>query len=288
MLHSGDYLWNAGIFLFKADDMIRAFCSHAPEILELTSSALNSGKPDLGFFRLNPEAWNKLTSISIDYAIMEKIDNLISIPFSSKWSDLGSWDSVWLESNKDQFGVAQSISAHAIDCRNTILRSEDKAVQLVGLGLDNIIAVAMPDAVLVASKERAQDVKSVVEYLKRIEIEQAEIFPKEYRPWGWFECLAMEDNFQVKRICVEPGAALSLQSHQYRSEHWVLVEGIAKVSIDDEVRIIGKGESVYVPLGAIHRLENPGDVQTILIEIQVGTYFGEDDIVRYSDAYGRK
>ena len=169
----------------------------------------------------------------------------------------------------------------------TILRSESSGQQVVGIGLNDIMAIAMPDAVLVAPKDRAQDVKKAVELLKAKDIVQAEIFPKDHRPWGWFESLALGERFQVKRICVKPGASLSLQSHNHRSEHWIVVEGTAKVTIDEEIKLVSEGQSVYVPLGAVHRMENLGKLPMLLIEVQIGTYLGEDDIIRYEDVYAR-
>ena len=228
-----------------------------------------------------------LDDISIDYAILEKAENLLAVPYSSGWSDLGGWDAVWSEGEPDDRGNVTTETAHAIDCKNSLLRSESSNQQLVGIGLDNLIAIAMPDAVLVAPKERAQEVKKAVTLLKSQGVSQAEIFPKDHRPWGWFESLALSDSFQVKRIFVKPGAALSLQSHKYRSEHWIVVEGKARVTISDEVKIVEAGQSVYVPFGAKHRMENPGEVPMLLIEVQIGTYFGEDDIVRYDDIYAR-
>jgi mannose-1-phosphate guanylyltransferase/mannose-1-phosphate guanylyltransferase/mannose-6-phosphate isomerase len=219
---------------------------------------------------------------------MEKAQNLVAVPYASKWSDLGGWDAVWLESEPDTSGNVTSETAHAIECSNSLLRSESGSQQVVGLGLNDIMAIAMPDAVLVAPKERAQDVKKAVGLLKSKDIAQAEIFPKDHRPWGWFESLALGDRFQVKRICVKPGAALSLQSHTHRSEHWIVVEGTAKVTIDDEIKLVSEGQSVYVPLGAKHRMENPSKFPMVLIEVQIGTYLGEDDIIRYEDVYARK
>ena len=287
MLEAGHYLWNAGIFLFRAQDMIDAFRAYAPETLDLVSQAVEEAKADLGFLRLAAEPWSELKDISIDYAIMEKAQNLVAVPYNSKWSDLGGWDAVWSESRSDASGNVTSETGHAIECSNSLLRSESRSQQVVGIGLNNIIAIAMPDAVLVASKERAQDVKKAVELLKSKDISQAEIFPRDYRPWGWFESLALEDCFQVKRICVKPGAVLSLQSHKHRSEHWIVVEETAKVTIDDEVKFVSEGQSIYVPLGAKHRMENPGEQPMILIEVQIGTYLGEDDIIRYEDLYAR-
>ena len=287
MLEAGHYLWNAGIFLFRAQDMIDAFRTYASETLELVSKAVSEASSDLGFLRLAQEPWSELQDISIDYAIMEKAQNLVAVPYASKWSDLGGWDAVWAESKPDTSGNVTSETAHAIECTNSLLRSESRSQQVVGIGLDNILAIAMPDAVLVAPKDRAQDVKKAVELLKAKDIAQAEIFPKDHRPWGWFESLALGECFQVKRIYVKPGASLSLQSHNHRSEHWIVVEGTAKVTIDEDVKLVNEGQSVYVPLGAVHRMENPGHTPILLIEVQIGTYLGEDDIVRYEDVYAR-
>ena len=287
MLEAGHYLWNAGIFLFRAYDMVDAFRVHAPETLDLVSQAVDEASPDLGFLRLAKEPWSKLEEISIDYAIMEKAQNLVAVPYASKWFDLGGWDAVWSESEPDISGNVTSETAHAIECSNSLLRSESSSQQVVGIGLNDIMAIAMPDAVLIAPKGRAQDVKKAVELLKSKNIDQAEIFPKAHRPWGWFESLALGDCFQVKRICVKPGAALSLQSHKYRSEHWIVVEGTAKVRIEDKITMVTEGQSVYVPLGAKHRMENSGKLPMLLIEVQIGTYFGEDDIIRYEDVYQR-
>ena len=287
MLETGHYLWNAGIFLFRAQEMIDAFRTYAQETLDLVSKSVNEASSDLGFLRLAPEPWSELKDISIDYAIMERAQNLVAVPYASKWSDLGGWDAVWAESKPDALGNVTSETAHAIECSNSLLRSESGGQQVVGVGLNDIMAIAMPDAVLVAPRDRAQDAKKAVELLKAKDIAQAEIFPKDYRPWGWFEGLALGERFQVKRICVKPGAALSLQSHKHRSEHWIVVEGTAKVTIDSEVKLVREGQSVYVPLGAVHRMENQGKLPMVLIEVQIGTYLGEDDIVRYEDDYKR-
>jgi mannose-1-phosphate guanylyltransferase/mannose-6-phosphate isomerase len=287
MLEAGHYLWNAGIFLFCAQDMIDAFSTYAPETLELVLQSVNEAFSDLGFLRLAPEPWSELKDISIDYAIMERAQNLVAVPFTSKWSDLGGWDAVWAESKSDALGNVTSETAHAIECSNSLLRSESSDQQVVGIGLNDIMAIAMRDAVLVAPKDRAQDVKKAVELLKAKDIAQAEIFPKDHRPWGWFESLALGERFQVKRIYVKPGAALSLQSHKHRSEHWIVVAGTAKVTIDEEDKLVTEGQSVYVPLGAVHRLENPEKLPMVLIEVQIGMYLGEDDIIRYEDVYAR-
>jgi mannose-1-phosphate guanylyltransferase/mannose-6-phosphate isomerase len=288
MLTEGRYLWNAGIFLFRARDMIDAFREYAPTSLELVERAVREASTDLGFLRLAPGPWSALEDISIDYAIMEKAKNLVAVPYTSKWSDLGGWDAVWMDGDKDPSGNVTTGAAHALDCNNSLLRSESDTQQLVGIGLKDIMAIAMPDAVLVAHRERAQDVKRAVSLLKLEGVGQAEAFPKDYRPWGWFESLAMGQGFQVKRIHVKPGGALSLQSHECRSEHWIVVEGTARVTIDDTVQNITEGQSIYVPLGARHRLENLDALPMVLIEVQIGTYLGEDDIVRYEDLYSRK
>lgn len=287
MLAAGNFLWNAGIFLFTAKAIIAAFEAYAPELLTPVSKAVDQGKPDLGFLRLDPEAWDGAKDESIDYAVMEKADNLSVVPFGAAWSDLGGWDAVWRESQPDADGVATHGAATAIDCENTLLRSEDDGLELVGLGVKDLVAVAMPDAVLVADVSRAQEVKQAVTALKKKNAHQATAFPKDHRPWGWFESLVIGDRFQVKRILVHPGAALSLQSHHHRSEHWIVVEGTAKVTVDDEVKLVSENESVYIPLGAVHRMENPGKVPMVLIEVQTGSYLGEDDIIRYEDVYAR-
>ncbi len=287
MISDGKHLWNGGIFLFRACDIISAFNTHATGLVAPVKAAFENARPDLGFLRLAPEHWSAAEDISIDYAVMERADNLSVVPFSAGWSDLGGWDAVWRETGPDATGVAISENTTAIDCQNTLLRSESDRLELVGIGLENIIAVAMPDAVLVADKSRAQDVKKAVVALKEKQALQAEAFPKDHRPWGWFESLVIGERFQVKRIHVHPGAALSLQSHHHRSEHWIVVEGTAKVTVDNEVKLVSENQSVYIPLGAKHRMENPGKVPMVLIEVQTGSYLGEDDIIRYEDVYAR-
>lgn len=287
MLEAGNYLWNAGIFLFSARSMLAAFTAHAPDLLPPVQAALTRARPDLGFLRLDPAAWGKAASISIDYAVMERAPNLSVVAYDAGWNDLGGWDAVAREMGADAAGVSTSGAVTAIDCAETLLRSDSEGVELVGIGLTNIIAVAMNDAVLVADRSRAQDVKKAVEALKAKGAKQAEAFPRDHRPWGWFETLALSDRFQVKRIVVHPGAALSLQSHFHRSEHWIVVSGTARVTIDDRVQLVTENQSVYIPLGAKHRMENPGRVPMVLIEVQTGAYLGEDDILRYEDVYAR-
>ena len=287
MLAAGNYLWNSGIFLFAAKDIVKSFEAYAPNIVAPVGKAISDAKPDLGFLRLDPTAWDEVEDISIDYAVMEKADNLSVVPLGGDWTDLGGWDAVWSESGPDADGVAMSGPATAIDCHNTLLRSESDSQQIVGLGLDNIIAIAMPDAVLIADQSRSHDVALAVTALIEKDVVQARQFPRDHRPWGWFESLVVGNRFQVKRIVVHPGAALSLQSHVHRSEHWIVVEGTARVTVDDDVKLVTENQSVYIPLGAVHRMENPGKVPMVLIEVQTGAYVGEDDIVRYEDVYAR-
>ena len=287
MLASGRFLWNAGIFLFTTTAILEAFRSHAPALLDGAAAALDAAERDLAFTRLAPEPWARLDDISVDYAVMEKATNLSVLPYGGRWSDLGGWEAVWREEGPDAQGVVTTGPATAIDCQGSLLRAESADQQLVGIGVQDIIAIAMPDAVLVAHKDRAQDVKLAVQRLKAEGVAQAETLPRDYRPWGWYESLVIGPRFQVKRIVVQPGAALSLQSHHHRAEHWVVVEGTARVTIDDEIRLISENQSVFIPLGAVHRLENPGKLPLTLIEVQTGAYLGEDDIIRYDDVYAR-
>lgn len=287
MLDGGRHLWNAGIFLFATDALIQAFVTHAPDLLEGVQAALAGAEADLGFTRLAAEPWAALRDVSIDYAVMEKAGNLTVVPYAGTWSDLGGWEAVWRDSGPDESGVVTHGPATAINCENSLLRSEGTNLQLVGIGLKGIVAVATPDAVLIADKSCAQDVKIAVERLKGQGVPQAEAFPHEHRPWGRFESLATGNRFQVKRITVRPGASLSLQSHHHRAEHWIVVEGTARVSINDVDQLVSENQSVYIPVGAKHRLENPGKLPVVLIEVQTGSYLGEDDIVRYQDQYAR-
>lgn len=287
MLAAGRFLWNAGIFLFTARALIAAFRVHAPQVLAPVEAAVAGAADDLMFTRLAPDPWGQAPDISIDYAIMEKASNLAVMPFASGWSDLGGWDAVWQECGPDAAGNVTSDHATAIGCEGSLLRSENPRIELVGIGLRDIVAVATTDAVLVAHRSQAQQVKGVVAALKARGAVQATASPVDHRPWGWFESLAIGPRFQVKRIVVKPGGALSLQSHHHRAEHWIVVEGTARVTIDGAVRLVTENQSVYIPLGAVHRMENPGKLPMVLIEVQTGSYLGEDDILRYEDVYAR-
>jgi len=288
MIEQGHFLWNSGIFLYTARTLIDAFRNHAPEMLSQVQSAVDDAEPDLGFLRLDPDHWSRCEDISIDFAIMEKAENLSVVTHHGDWSDLGGWEAVRQHTQQDEKGVGTHGTATAVDCSDTLLRSENENLHLVGLGLDNIVAVAMNDAVLVADRSRVADLGTVVKQMRANNVQQADTFPRDSRPWGFFETLTLSDRFQVKRIVVDPGAALSLQSHFHRSEHWIVVAGTAQVTVDDTIKLVSENESVYIPLGAKHRMENPGKVPMELIEVQTGTYLGEDDITRYEDIYARK
>ena len=217
---------------------------------------------------------------------MEKSDRLVVMPFTDGWTDLGDLEAVrWTGAGPD--GVRTSGDAMALDCEDTLLWSEGEGQKLIGLGLKDVIAVAMPDAVLVAAKDRAQDIKTVVGALRREKATQADQYPRYHRPWGWYETLCLDARFQVKRIMVKPGGILSLQSHVHRSEHWIVVAGTAEVTIGDSVQLVTENQGVYIPLGEKHRMANPGKVPMYLIEVQTGAYLGEDDIIRYEDIYDR-
>ncbi len=287
LLRGGMHLWNAGIFLFSTSNILASFEQYAPQTLTEVRNAFGSAEADLGFTRLGAEPWARLKDISIDYAVMEHAPNLSVMPYGGYWSDLGDWEAIWREGEADTFGVVADGPSTALDCENTLLLATTETQELVAMGLKDIVAVAMPDAVLVAHKDRAQDVKTAVAKLKAKGTAQAETLPRDYRPWGWYESIALGPSFQVKRIVVNPGGALSLQSHNHRSEHWIVVEGSAKVTIDNDVKIVNENQSVYIPLGAVHRMENPGKLPLTLIEVQTGSYFGEDDITRYEDVYAR-
>ncbi|MBC2836557.1 mannose-1-phosphate guanylyltransferase/mannose-6-phosphate isomerase [Paragemmobacter straminiformis] len=287
MLAEGGYLWNSGMFLFTVGTLLDACLRHAPDLLAPVEAAMRGARADLGFLRLDPAAWARLPSISIDHAVMERCDGLVVVPFAGEWADLGGWDAVASAMGTDAAGNALGGAVTAIGCEGSLLRSEDAGVELVGIGLRGIIAVASGDAVLVADAARAQEVRLAVDALRAKGARQAEHFARDHRPWGWFQTLALSDRFQVKRIVVKPGAALSLQSHVHRAEHWVVVSGTTRVTIGGDVRLVSENQSVYVPLGAVHRLENPGKVAMHLIEVQTGTYLGEDDITRYDDVYAR-
>lgn len=288
MLEAGHFLWNAGLFMGRVKDFIAAFEAHAPELIPPVRAAVKKAERDLSFTRLDEETFAQARAVSVDYAIMEKADWVVAVPLDCGWSDLGAWNALWDVATRDKQGNAVSGDVFAVDCETSYLRSEEPSMTLVGLGLKDVVAVAMRDAVLVADKSRAQDVKGVVETLRAAGKAQTDDYPRFHRPWGWYETLCLDTRFQVKRIMVKPGGVLSLQSHRHRSEHWIVVAGTAEVTIGDEVKLVTENEGVYIPLGAKHRMANPGKVPMYLIEVQTGAYLGEDDIVRYDDIYDRR
>ncbi|MBO6944602.1 mannose-1-phosphate guanylyltransferase/mannose-6-phosphate isomerase [Altererythrobacter sp.] len=287
MLDAGNYLWNAGIFLFSVNSLVKAYAECAPDMLDPVHAAVKGAKSDLSFTRLAAEPWSRAHSISIDYAIMERAKNLAVMPYASPWSDLGGWPAVHEEGEADEAGNVCSDNVTAVDCSGSLLRSEDAGIHVVGIGLQDMIAVAMRDAVLIVPFSESQRVGEAVAELKKKGAFQAEQASHDQRPWGWFESLAVGNRFQVKRIMVKPGGSLSLQSHEKRAEHWIVVGGTAKVTIGEEVKEVSENQSVFIPLGEKHRLENPYDEPVTLIEVQTGSYLGEDDIIRYDDVYGR-
>lgn len=285
MLDAGNFLWNAGIFLASAKTLMSAFGRHAPSLRAAVRRSIREAKTDLDFLRLGP-CYAESPDLSIDYAVMEREKGTV-VPVSVGWSDMGSWRAVWEAAQRDAAGVATSGSALSLNCHDTLLSARDDGIQVVGIGLRNIAAIATRDAVLIADLDSTQSVADAVKELKLRRAPQAEAFRKEYRPWGHYETLALGNRYQVKSIVVKPGGQLSLQSHMHRSEHWVVVEGTAQVTIGNTVSTVAENQSVYIQLGEIHRLANSGKVELRLIEVQTGAYLGEDDIVRYEDIYAR-
>jgi len=281
---SGDYLWNSGMFCFKASAYIEELKKNSPDIITHAKAAIEKSKDDLDFTRLDKDEFEKCEDISIDYAVMEKTDKGAVVALDSKWSDVGSWDSVWQVSKKDDDGnvcIGDIIAKSTKDC---LIRA-NKLVCTIGL--ENMIIVDTQDALLVADKKYDQDVKAIVEDLKKANRKEAKHHRTVYRPWGHYDSICHGDRDQVKRISVKPGAKLSLQKHFHRSEHWVVVKGTAKVTKGEETLTISENESVYLPVGIVHALENPGKIMLEIIEVQTGSYLGEDDIVRLEDKYGR-
>jgi mannose-1-phosphate guanylyltransferase / mannose-6-phosphate isomerase len=284
-LDDGNYVWNAGIFLFSAKAMRQAFETHAPDILSGAAGALKDASADLDFLRLNEDAFGAIENISFDYAIMERADKIACVPMDPGWSDLGSWTAIRDAFPKDDSGNSAIGEARFFDSRDSFVYTDEACVSL--LGLDDILVVNTRDALLVAHKDKAQDVKKIVETLEAEDRVEVIEHKRVYRPWGWYEGLSAGERFQVKCIMVKPGAQLSLQSHVHRAEHWVVVSGTAEVHIDGVDTLLTENQSTYIPLAAVHRLSNPGKIPTYMIEVQSGSYLGEDDIIRYEDVYGR-
>ena len=282
---NGRYLWNSGIFMFKASIVLEELRKYSPKIIEYCEKSLEHNNIDLEFKRLKKEFFRKCSNISIDKAVMEKTKSATVIPLDVGWSDLGSWNSIWDISEKDLGGNVNIGKVKTIDSKNNYLRSENRLV--VGIGLENLIIVETNDAILIANKGKIQKVKDVVNELRKEGQSEGIKHRKIYRPWGNYVSVVEGERWQVKRIEVKPGASLSLQMHHHRTEHWIVVTGTAEVEIDAERFIIGENKSIYIPLGSTHRLSNPGKISLILIEVQSGSYLKEDDIVRIDDIYGR-
>jgi mannose-1-phosphate guanylyltransferase/mannose-6-phosphate isomerase len=285
-VQSGDYYWNSGMFVFSVEAYLRELARHAPGILHACETALAGAQQEQGFLRLATGPFLACPADSIDYAVMEKTAFASLVPLEAGWSDVGSWAALHEVSTRDPAGNAMSGDVVAVDCRNSYLRSESRLLGAVGLV--DCVVVETKDAVLVAPQSRAQDVKGLVDELTRRQRPEAGVGREVFRPWGSFDSLESASGYQVKRLAVLPGAVLSLQMHRRRAEHWVVVRGVARITRDDEVFELRRNEHTFIPLGARHRIENPGNEVLEIIEVQVGDYLGEDDIVRFEDKYGRE
>jgi len=284
-LASGEYFWNSGMFMFRASRFIAELEKFAPEISRHCRAALAHSKRDADFLRLDKESFSACPSDSIDYAVMEKTRHAMVLPIDVGWSDVGSWSALWQVADQDDEGNVHHGDVMAENCRNTFVWSGNRLVST--LGLENMIVVDTDDALLIAHQDHVQDVKKIVARLKSDGRPQAVHHRQVYRPWGSYTSVDSGDRFQVKRIIVKPGAALSLQMHHHRAEHWIVVSGTARVTCDENVMTLTENQSTYIPLGSKHRLENIGKLPLELIEVQSGSYLGEDDIVRFDDVYGR-
>ncbi len=279
------YSWNSGIFMFKAKAILNEVKKFSPEIIEFCNKSLISSKKDLDFTRIDNKFFKKCPNISIDIAVLEKTQLGTVIPLDVGWSDIGSWESVWESANKDENKNYKKGNVFLKESKNSYIRSESRL--LTGIGLKNLIVIETSDAILIADKKYSQKVKEIVEELKSNKIPEAEKHRKIYRPWGSYVSLVEDDDWQVKLIDVSPGGTLSLQMHHHRSEHWIVVSGTARVEINESISILCQNESTYIPQGSKHRLMNPGKIPLRLIEVQSGSYLGEDDIIRFEDVYGR-
>ncbi len=284
-LAAGDYYWNSGMFLFKASSFLRELVKFAPEMVACCREALDKAQIDLDFTRLDAEAFAACPSNSIDYAVMEKTADAAVIPLDAGWNDVGSWSALWDVGRQDENGNVTKGDVLTENSHNCYLHAEQRLVAAVGL--ENHVVVETADAVLVAPRDRVQDVKAIVQQLKARGRDEALLHRRVNRPWGAYEGLVSDARFQVKRITVAPEASLSLQLHHHRAEHWIVVKGTARVTRGEETFLLSENESTYIPLGVHHRLENPGKIPLEMIEVQSGSYLGEDDIVRFEDHYGR-
>lgn len=282
---SGNFYWNSGMFMFKASRYLDELKAHRPDIYNACEEAIRNLNSDLDFIRVNKEAFLSCPEESIDYAVMEKTGDAVVVPMEAGWSDVGSWSTLWDVSDKDVSGNVHHGDVMSHNSSNNYVFAETGMVATVGI--DDVVVVQTKDAVLVVRKDQVQDVKKVVEALKKDERSEFQLHREVYRPWGKYDCIDSGARYQVKRITVKPGEKLSIQMHHHRAEHWVVVSGTANVTIDDETKMVTENESVYIPIGSVHSLENPGKIPLDLIEVQSGAYLGEDDIVRFEDRYGR-
>lgn len=285
-LDQGNYLWNSGMFMFKAQTLIDELKIYSPKIVNSVKNSVNNAVNDLDFIRLEKQAFESSPSDSIDYALLEKSDNVVVVPLEAKWNDVGSWSVLYGISEKDKNGNVIKGDVIAKNTTNTYINATNHIVATIGI--DNLIIIDTPDVTFIATHDKAKDVSEIVESLQIENRPEYGAHRKVYRPWGWFDSLESGDNFQVKKLHVYPGAKLSLQKHHKRAEHWVVVSGSARVTKGEEVFVLNKGESTYIPLGAIHALENESEETLEVIEVQSGSYLGEDDIIRFEDIYGRK
>ncbi|MCK7597365.1 mannose-1-phosphate guanylyltransferase/mannose-6-phosphate isomerase [Microbulbifer sp. CAU 1566] len=285
-IESGEYYWNAGMFLFSARNLLDELAEHAPAIHRSSVKAMDNAKVESDFVKLNLDDVNAIPEDSIDYAVMEKTRRGFVVPLACGWSDVGSWSSLWEALDKDEQGNVALGDVIMEDCKNSLVFGEDHLVAAVGV--EDLIIVDTKNATLVAPKGRAQEVKAIVSKIKTAGRDEHEIHREVARPWGKYDSIGNGERFQVKRITVNPGASLSLQMHHHRAEHWVVVSGTAIVQRDEEEIMLSENESVYIPIGVKHRLTNPGLLPLEIIEVQSGSYLGEDDIVRFDDIYGRK
>jgi mannose-1-phosphate guanylyltransferase/mannose-6-phosphate isomerase len=285
-LSAGDYLWNSGMFLFAARRYVEELGRLAPAMLEACQAALAGAKRDLDFTRLDAAAFARCPGDSIDYAVMEKTQDAVVVPLDAGWSDVGSWSALHESLTPDASGNVTRGDVVTEDSSGCYLYSSGRLVATVGLK-DHVV-VETKDAVLVAPKDRVQDVKNLVARLKQLGRSEPALHREVFRPWGSYDSVDGGTRFQVKRLTVKPGATLSLQMHHHRAEHWIVVEGTARITCDEKVFLLSENESTYIPIGARHRIENPGKVELHIIEVQSGSYLGEDDIVRFEDRYGRE
>jgi len=281
---SGNHSWNSGMFVFKAKSYMDELLKFEPEIHAAAVTAVAEGENDLDFFRPS-EAFNAAPSVSIDYAVMERTEQALVLPVSIDWSDIGSWSALRDVMNQDAHGNATVGDVLTHDTSNSMLFSQSRLIAAVGV--EDVVAIETPDAILISSRQRAKDVGELVKRMRSMDRVEPDTHTEVYRPWGSYETIELAERYQVKRIRVKPGASLSLQMHHHRAEHWIVVTGTAIVQRNEEEMILSENESVYIPLGATHRLTNPGKLPLEMIEVQVGSYLGEDDIVRFEDNYGR-